>query len=206
MGLGDRIKANRDNPKLVTTPNIWVPERDKEPRLLIAPNIPKPMHSVCPREILGRAWWDKYRKQVYASTDHHCKACGVHKYEAKGEKWLEAHEVYDIDYSKARMTFIKAVPLCNYCHMYIHDGRMNNLVQLGKMSHAKYAAVIQHGDAILAETHLRKPTLEERELMIQEKMNGNELRWEDWRLILNGIEYPPVYQSYAQWLKAMGWI
>lgn len=206
MGLGDAIRRNRDQPKVVPSPGIWVPERDKDPSLLIYPNIPKPMHGVCPREINGRAWWDKYRKEVYLSTDYHCKACGVHKYEAKGQKWMEAHEVYEIDYVKARMTFIKAVPLCNYCHSYIHDGRMESLIKLGKMSHSKYAAIIQHGDAILAETHFYKPTPEERELMIREKIKGKEPKWGDWRLIFEGAEYPPIYESYAHWLKAMGWL
>jgi hypothetical protein len=161
------------------------------------------MHGVVPRIILGRSWWDKTRREIYKSTDNHCLACGDAKMEVKGSnKWLEAHEMYSINYKRGRMKLIEVVPLCPYCHSYIHEGRLRSLLELGEIPHNKFAAIIQHGDAILQEAGLRRESYEVRD---HELSLIKSARWEDWRLELNGKLYPPIYESYAHWMKAMGY-
>src|SRR5690606_36162990 len=173
--------------------------------VLLCPNTPKPLHGVVPRVILGARWWNATRKAAYKSTEYHCLACGVHKDRAKSRQWLEGHELYDIDYSSGRMTYVETVPLCHYCHNYIHDGRLNSLLQQGMVHHAKYAAIIRHGDLVLAEAGLRKPSLQEREIQFREMVERGEfIDWGEWRLILDGKEYPPLYKDYNEWAKAHG--
>src|SRR6185295_5669264 len=60
-----------------------------KPEILCHPHIPKPLHGVAPREIMGDDWWNSERQLVYASTDYHCAACGIHKSQAKKHEWLE---------------------------------------------------------------------------------------------------------------------
>lgn len=163
------------------------------PEILLHPNIPKMMHQVCPRDILGRKWWNQTRKEAYASTDFHCIACGVHKSLAKSRQWLEGHELYETDYAKGRHKYIETVPLCNYCHMYIHSGRMKMLLECGKLSQHKYIAIIQHGDAVLAKAGLCR----------LEPYDGKIAEWGKWRLVLNRKLYPPKFKTYEQWLAAM---
>ena len=156
------------------------------PELLLHPNIPKPLHSVNPRSIMGKEAWDKKRKEVYASTGHHCAACGVSRYEAKLHKWLEAHEIYDIDYVKGRVTLIEIVPLCHYCHSYIHSGYLDVRYSKGEISREHYQAIYVHGGRLTNGMQRKNiPLLG--------------IPWGEWRLVFEGKEYPPIYDSYEAW-------
>lgn len=162
------------------------------PSILLYGNIPKPMHEVNPRTVLGVKWWNAERTAAYASTDYHCEACGVSKYEAKFHQWLESHESYKIDYAKGTMTYLRAVPLCHACHSFIHCGRLQALLDQGLISQQRYALIIQHGDAVLKAAGLPKSV----------PYSGPFAPWHRWRLIVNNKKYPPKYKTQAAWEKA----
>ena len=149
------------------------------------------MHGVAPRNVLGASWWDATRRAAYRSTAFHCAACGVWKGAAEYHRWLEGHELYEIDYPLGRMTYLETVPLCHFCHSYTHSGRLQALLERGEIHHAKYAAVMQHGDRVLTEAGLKFPA----------PYSGAVADWADWRLVLNGIEYPPKYPTFEDWRK-----
>ncbi len=173
-----------------------LPQWVEQPELLLHPQIPKPMHGLAPRVVFGANWWNKEREKAYRSTNYHCQACGVEKGSAKSRQWLEAHEVYDIDYAAGRMVYVRSVPLCHYCHAFIHDGRLAWLLETGRLHQSKYVAIMQHGDAVLAEAGLRKPSRIEREGHLTYLLvNGGIARWGEWRLVIEGIEYPSLYES-----------
>lgn len=180
-----------------------MPVWKRRPSILLCPNIPKPLHGVNPRSVLGDRWWDSTRKRAYKRTNYRCQACGVHKKNAKSRKWLEGHELYDTDYEAGRLTYIETVPLCHFCHNYIHDGRMHMLLQQGYMPQAKFVAIIQHGDRVLADAGLRRPTLAERELEIILRFSeGKCARWDQWRLVAFNKEYPPKFKTLEEWEMA----
>lgn len=160
------------------------------PEILLHPNIPKPLHGVNPRSIKGKEWWDIERQKAYASTDYHCLACGVYKSEADYHQWLEAHELYDYDYKKGRLTFIELVPLCHCCHNYIHSGRMQALVDKGEMEFDKMVFIRKRGDKIVKDNKLKRP-----------KPPTKCAEWSKWRLIFDGKEYAPKFKNYAEWLN-----
>lgn len=157
------------------------------------------MHGVVPREILGRMWWEQTRYAAFQSTNFHCLACGVSKWDAKYHKWLEGHELYKVDYYRGRLTYLETVPLCHYCHNFIHDGRLRNLLEQGKLHHAKYVAIIQHGDQVLASAGLNRPSFLERELELARRKVA---RWDRWRLVLFDQLYPPKFRDEQSWLEA----
>lgn len=141
--------------------------------------------------ILGEKWWNETRKKAYRSTKFRCIACGVHKYKAKYHQWLEGHELYFTDYRQGRLTYLETVPLCHFCHNFIHDGRLLMLLNERKVHHWKYAAIMQHGTRVLAEAGLQKPSRTERnEQILSMVRDGTMARWEDWKLVLFGVEYP----------------
>lgn len=166
--------------------------RDLRPEILLHSQIPKPMHGVAPRVILGRSWWDEVRAEAYRSTNYHCLACGVHKYQAAEKHWLEGHELYDINYIRGRMTYLETVPLCHYCHNFIHAGRLQALRQIGKVTQEKFDAVMAYGEGIIKAAGLKPKRI----------YKGQIAPWSKWRLVLDGKRYPPIYRSLRHWAAA----
>lgn len=161
------------------------------PEVLLSVNIPKPMHGTAPRAVLGQSWWDKERKAAYKSTDFHCVACGVAKHKARNRQWLEGHELYEVDYVKGTMKYLETIPLCHFCHNFIHSGRMKALLDSGKLHQAKYAAIVQHGDRVLAAAGLKRLTPYE----------GSFAGWSSWRLVIGRKKYKGLFKNEAEWVE-----
>lgn len=181
-----------------------------KPDILMHPNIPKPLHEVNPRNIMGQEKWDIIRQEVYKTTDYHCVACGVAKAEAKGHQWLEAHEYYDIDYEAGRVKIRSLEPLCHYCHNFIHSGRLSMI--LGKeKSKQEVIDILEHGFKVLSYNKLKSfPFTLQLAKSLGAKTYGVKpysqdsdsfADWEDWRLVWEGKEYPPKYRTYSEWLE-----
>lgn len=160
--------------------------------LLLCPRVPKPLHHVAPRTILGDAWWDVTRHAAYKSTNYHCAACGVYKYKAKFHKWLEGHEFYSIDYLLGTATYIETVPLCHACHNFIHMGRLTALRDKFQIRQDRFLAIVNHGETILREAGFPP----------KKEYTGPVQTWGNWRLSLFGTEYPPKYKTYGEWKEA----
>jgi hypothetical protein len=193
LNLADKLE--KVGAKLKTP--MPVPPR---PELLLLPNIPQPLHNVNPRTVLGSKWWDETRQAAYKSTEYHCLACGVSKYLAQSKQWLEAHEVYAIDYQKGQIRLIEVAPLCHFCHAFIHDGRLQAMLDKGLLSHAKFAAIVQHGERVLAAAGLKKPSRVEREQAFYGlELEGRVAPWEKWRLCIGRKRFPPKYKSVEEW-------
>lgn len=172
------------------------------PEVLMHPNIPKPLHEVNPRNIMGKARWDVVRKEAYASTNYHCIACGVHKTQAKKYQWLEAHEFYDIDYQEGRVSIDRIIPLCHYCHNFIHSGRLYMIMGKEK-TEEEVIEILEHGFKILSDNGLDAfPFTVNFAESVGAETHGVDrnflpdvgpVEWGDWRLIWEGVEYPPKY-------------
>ncbi len=165
----------------------------RRPEVLLCANTVKPMHGVVPRIILGKTWWDNTRYAAYRHTGFHCLACGVNKYEAVEFQQLEGHEVYRIDYSRGRQYYVETVALCHYCHNFIHDGRLRQLLDSGSISSQKYNAVMAHGYKVLMASGINKDA--------RKPYTGRMAAWGNWRLVLFGKQYPPKYKTYQDWVK-----
>jgi len=177
------------------------------PEILTQPNIPKPLHGVAPRTIMGQKWWDKTRQEVYASTDYHCIACGTPKAEVKGPKWLEAHEYWEINYYTGTAIIKSIQPLCHYCHNFIHSGRLSKIVYVQK-SEDEVRRILEHGFRVLKQHKLQcfYGTLD-----LAEKVGANTygveayetpestVEWKDWRLLFDGKEYGSKFRDMDEW-------
>lgn len=174
---------------LDTLKNVDIKKWKPRPEILASCHTPKPMHQTVPRDILGKAWWDKTRKEAYKSTNYHCIACSTHKSDAKYHRWLEGHELYKPNYAVGIWKYIETVPLCHFCHNYIHSGRLQMLLERGEIHHHKYVAIIQHGDAILASIGLER----------WQPYEGKFAPWNKWRLQIGRKKYKPKFKSLSEW-------
>lgn len=158
------------------------------PELLLHPQIPKPMHGVSPRVVMGQEWWDQQRQGAYAKYGFRCWACGVHKAKAEVHQWLEGHECYDIDYRRGRMVLIEVVALCHLCHNFIHQGRLSMLVRDGEATEEFAKRVIKHGRRVLGRMRPKpSPT--------------STASWGRWRLVIDGKEYGPSTKGLNAWMR-----
>lgn len=204
-GIGDvvGVRVRRPEPE-APAPDLFQPE----PAILTHPNIPKPLHGMNPRTLLGQAWWDQARHAAYASTRYRCLACGVPKEEAQGPKWLEAHEWWNIDYARGRCEVKRIVPLCHYCHNFIHSGRLLMIAGTDKPM-KECVAILEHGFQILRDHKLRAfyGTVEAAHELGARTFGVRaaplpkvgKVGWGDWVLVLEGSEY------YGQFSDAEAW-
>lgn len=164
---------------------------ETRPELLLFLGIPPPMQGLAPRVVLGQEWWERTRRAAAEATGFRCAACGVSKWQAREHKWLEGHEVYEIDWKAGRMVYVETAPLCHFCHSFCHLGRLEMLVRAGKLSKSKQREVKRHGQRVLDEAGLERPAPPLRMA-----------RWERWRLVIDGAEHPPIYKNEEEWRKA----
>lgn len=163
------------------------------PELLLHPNVPKPLHGMSPRELLGDEWWDATRQWVYRNAEYRCQCCGVPKAEADYHQWLEAHETYHYDYAKGLATVDDIVALCHACHNYIHSGRLQVLYNKRQITREKYTHIMQRGDSILRMAGLTRPP--EPEYIAP---------WHKWRIEIQGRVYPTRWKDYEHWAAHYG--
>ena len=161
-----------------------------EPELLTHPNIPKPLHGVNPRTIMGKEWWDKNRRIVYAERDFHCFACGGHKKEDKFHNWLECHEDYNINYKTGEVTLKRLVALCHCCHSFLHSGLLEMRLRKGDISDSDYDYIVKRGKKILKKAGLKQWTGEDVEDFAD---------WGKWRLIIEDKEFYSKFKNYSEW-------
>lgn len=178
------------------------------PFLLLHPNIPKPLHGLTPRTILGDIWWQQQKATARKKSGNRCVTCGVSPREAKYHQWLETHEVYNL-YSTGKMVFRTSIALCHSCHNYIHDGRMQALVRKNTFPEEKYLDILDHGNKVLSSWWGEDVKFKDRfdglvhpiylENIPFLKWERGDCEWGDYHLILYGTRYESKFKDYDQW-------
>jgi hypothetical protein len=186
-------------------------DRTLKPEILTHPNIPKPLHGLNPRLIMGKKKWDTIREEAYRSSDYHCIACGVHQSEAKKKQQLEAHEYYSMDYSKGHIEITSIEPLCHYCHVFIHSGLLSVSVTKGWRTKQEAVEILEHGFKILSDNNLQcfpytwilaRRSGAETYGVEMYQINAKKMpKWADWRLAWDGQEYAPKFDTPEKWKK-----
>jgi hypothetical protein len=110
------------------------------PRLTVE-IVPTSLHGKSPREVLGKAWWDKRRRQAYAAAGYRCEICG-----GVGPRHpVEAHERYEYD-QQARppvQRVLAIIAVCPACHAVKHLYR-THAISRERGDPAIYQAALDH--------------------------------------------------------------
>ena len=179
------------------------------PEVLTHPNIPKPLHGLNPRTVKGKEWWDKTRFKAQEKYDYCCAACGVPKQEAKKHQWLEGHEYWDINYKTGVCEVIEIVPLCHYCHNFIHSGRLSAVAGKDKPLN-EVREILKHGFKILKENNLKafEGTIDVAIRLGVDtlgvsyyQLKPNILKWSDYSMLLEGQQYNSLFKNFKEWEK-----
>ena len=166
------------------------------PKLILSPRIPTPLHGVAPRNIINeidKDWWDRTRQRVYAANNYCCMCCGVEKEKQKGyKKFLDAHELYSIDYQTGKVKLVYVVALCRFCHQAIHFGRLTNEFEKNNISPQQFYGVLSHANTLLHDNGLPPKDWD-----VNKNNNICNVPWDKWHLELeiNG----QVQKFYSPW-------
>lgn len=186
------------------------------PEVLTCENVPKALHGVAPRTILGNKWWNEKRQEVYASNDYKCLACDTPKEDAF-RKQLHAHEWYNINYKTGEVTVRDIVPVCPTCHDFIHSGRLlkTGLIE-GRYQPSTVKMIMERGCYLLMSNDL-KPSwstcvnLDEMCFYIEIEKNvvtwvkthypkePEACEWEEWHYLIEGEKHYGQFKSYDDW-------
>lgn len=206
----------------------WIPPQGEDLRPLIAmPNIPKPLHGVNPRILLGSGNWNKMRKACYEAANDTCEICGA---KPENLRHRHGHEVFRISYSQGIAKFVRVFCVCSLCHLAcIHTGRA---ITLWKQNNPLYPTEFllqgaEHAFKIINEYNKDHPETDLRAYaMFLEYLKYDGLKepmeklikkydmkfytevtdmvdWSDWKLLIGDNEYPTPYQNEKDWEEAM---
>lgn len=210
--------------------SAWTPPKDGEDlRALIAmPNIPKPLHGVAPRTVLGSTTWNYMRKACYHAAHDTCEICGERP---DNLRHRHGHEVYEINYKEGTAKFVRVFCVCATCHLAcIHTGRAITLFKQGNPLYPKefllegaekaftlisslnkgrdeapvraYATFIEY----LKCDELRESMLDlikKYEISFYSEDPKAMAKWGDWNLVIGNKHYPTPYKSEKEWREAM---
>ena len=151
-----------------------------DPKILLDSGPPRALYKVNPRLIFGTAWWDEVRSWAYKKYNNACAACG------KRNVRLEAHELYKVDKKKGRVALKDIVPVCCDCHSFIHQDLHRGLIKQGKLKSSDVTRILAHGRTILKKYKVR---------CVRTDPNDCNIKFNDWRLELNGVLYGPVTEE-----------
>lgn len=177
--------------------------------ILCQPHVPKPLHGVNPRSIMSRKEWDSIRFEAQRKTNYTCVACGINRVNIKDYKWLEGHEKWHINYNNGCCEVTEIVPLCRYCHLFIHSGFLKS--QFTPKTKNLVLYTLNHGFSLLKGMGLKVfiSTFEFAKFLRVEtydvgcylpKVNPN-LKWSDYYLFFEGKKYFSKFKSKREWEK-----
>lgn len=194
--------------------------------LITMPNVPRPLHGLPPRKIMGDSTWNHVRKRCYYNAGYKCEICGIDP--PKGQ--LHAHELYTYDWKEGTGKFERCIAICKKDHDFIHSGRLITLHKQGNPLYPKSYVldVVEKGFKLIHDyniTHkdeeplrayatfieyLKVPDLEKEIRALIEKYDisfysepTHIAKWNRWRLVFGNKEYPTPYASQTEWAEAM---
>lgn len=197
--------------------------------LLTMPNLPKPTHTLAPRNIFGKSVWDTMRKRGYFFANYKSEISGE---DGSAPGGLHFHEGYSIDYETGTSTFKRGFAITPLEHVYfIHSGRA---ITLYKNKNYLYSAPkllegAEHGFKLIYEWNKAHPDepklkcyntfldyLKEPDLIkpMEELIKKYEIEfwtedktkrapWGEWKVVIGNKEYPTPYKDIHAWEEAM---
>lgn len=225
--------------KKVSTPEYdlktvlaWAAPKEDGAPIIAMPNIPKPIHGLAPRTVLGDSTWQHMRKRCYFEAGYKSQISGIDLDRSSAQLRPNAHELYSYNYYTGEALFERAVCISPLEHNFIHSGRMLTMYKKGNplMPKSYLLAAVENGFRIIKEWNDAHP--KERPLRvyytfieyaktpsianeIQELIEKYDIKfyresfdtpskWSDWHLKIGNRIYKTPYADINEWEKVMG--
>ena len=108
------------------------------------------MFGVAPREIMGEKAFKEIKREAQKKADHHCEICGRFVSHTKDTgDWLYTHECFEVNHEKHEYTFKRFICICHECHLFIHQGFLNVMLEDKKVNQQYVDKVLKHGEQLL---------------------------------------------------------
>ena len=204
----------------------WVCPAGTGVPLITMPNVPKPLHGLPPRVIMGKTTWDHVRKKCYYDAGYKCEICGEEP--PKGQ--LHAHELYSYDYLAGTGKFERCIAICKKDHDFIHSGRLITMLKNNNILYPReyVLSVVEKGFKLIHDyncmhrnkkplrafstflEYLKVPSIHDDMVALIDKydiqfydMPSKVADWADWKLLIGEREYPTPYANMDEWKAAM---
>lgn len=206
----------------------WTCPEETGVPLITMPNVPRPLHRLNPRNIMGQSTWNHVRKRCYYNAHYKCEICGVDFAEIKPR--YAAHELYSYDYMAGTGKFERCIAICAQCHNAIHSGRLITMYKNGNQLYPKQYVlkVVEHCFRLVSQynaehrnkkplklyatflEYLKVPELHDDMVKLIDKYNiqfymepKRIAKWQDWKLIIGNKEHKTPYKDEGEWIAAM---
>ena len=188
------------------------------------PNVPKPLHAINPRIIMGQDKWDNLRMQCYLDSKYKCEICD----RKLDDKNIQLHELYSYNHTNGVAKFERYISVCKLCHNGIHSGRAASLFRnhnpiftkkyMLEIAENAFKLVYEyneehHAELRLFKTYLEWLRLDELRDELLELMTKYDVKiyrwprsvgkWERWHLEWNGQKYYTPYHNGHEWRADM---
>lgn len=196
--------------------------------LITMPNVPRPLHKLNPRNIMGASTWNHVRKRCYFDAGYKCEICGIDFADIKPR--YAAHELYSYDWIAGTGKFERCIAVCAVCHNAIHSGRLITMYKNDNPLYPKeyVLKVVEHCFSLVhkynAEHRNKKPLKVYSTFLEYLKVDDladdmarlidmydiqfyqepkHIAKWGDWRLIIGDKEHKTPYKDEGEWMTAM---
>ena len=119
-----------------------------KPEILLQ-ELPKPLHTITPRFILGGKEWRKLKNIAAAQNNFCCWGCGVNINETQTFKRLEGAPVFVVE-EKYKIVYHRDVAaLCYKCNSFLNISKVKSMEAQGLYEKGFSEEIVLHGSALV---------------------------------------------------------
>lgn len=156
---------------------------------ILLQELPKPLHTITPRFIMGGHKWNKAKRQAAANNNYCCWCCGVNINDTTPSR-LEGAPIIHIDYEFKIVYFRGVAAVCYNCNSFINLSGVKLSEEKGLRPVGFSQAIIQHGAALVN--------------VLQKIENINTAYaindFKNWRYNFDGVEYFSRFDNVFDYL------
>jgi hypothetical protein len=157
-----------------------------KPELLLQ-ELPKPLHTITPRFILGNSEWKRLKQKASLDNNYCCWCCGVNVNDTTPQR-LEGAPIFHVEYEYKMVYFRGVAAVCYMCNQFLNLRKVID----SAVKHNNTETLFQirlHGDALV--------NVVDKLINIFNASQIND--FQNWRYNFNGVEYFSPFKNVDEY-------